>query len=135
MDDGVDDPGLDESSRTPGYHGWQRWRAHCGTTGLGHVGARELRALGVLEEVLDDPWDDEQKEMIRGICQWRTPECYLFRCLHCGKHLVWWILLEDIECLCPECISKRRGGRKYDGSFQDDCSVDDGWRTRPDWTS
>ena len=33
---------------------------------LGYVGARELRALDVLEEVLDDPmWDEEQKEMIR----------------------------------------------------------------------
>ena len=50
-------------------HGQQEyWRAHCGDycAYLGHVGATELRALGVLEEVLDDPmWDDEQKEMIR----------------------------------------------------------------------
>jgi len=57
VDDGVDDPEkLDELiHRTPGYSGWQQeyWRAHCGDycAYLGHVGARELRALGVLEEV------------------------------------------------------------------------------------
>ncbi len=61
LDNGVDDPEkLDELiHRTPGYSGWQQeyWRAHCGDycAYLGHVGARELRALGVLEEVLDDP--------------------------------------------------------------------------------
>ena len=58
MDDGVEDPTrLDELiHRTPGYCGWQQeyWRAHCGDycAYLGHVGARELRALGVLEDVL-----------------------------------------------------------------------------------
>ena len=68
VDDGVDDPEkLDELiHRTPGYSGWQQeyWRAHCGDycAYLGNVGARELRALGVLEEVLDDPmWEEEQK--------------------------------------------------------------------------
>ena len=96
VDDGVDDPArLDELiHRTPGYHGWQQeyWRAHCGDycAFLGYVGARELRALGVLEEVLDDPmWDDEQKEMIRESVNGGHLQCYLFRCLHCGKHLVW----------------------------------------------
>ena len=49
-----------------------------------------LRALGVLEEVLDDPmWDDEQKEMIRESVNGGHLQCYLFQCLHCGKHLVW----------------------------------------------
>ena len=79
VDDGVDDPEkLDELiHRTPGYSGWQQeyWRAHCGDycAYLGNVGARELRALGVLEEVLDDPmWDDEQKRNDPGICQWRA---------------------------------------------------------------
>ena len=56
VDDGVEDPArLDELiHRTPGYSGWQQeyWRAHCGDycAYLGHVGARELRALGVLED-------------------------------------------------------------------------------------
>ena len=57
---------------------------------LGHVGARELRALGVLDDVLDDPmWDDEQKEMIQESVNGGHLQCYLFQCLHCGKHLVW----------------------------------------------
>ena len=96
VDDGVDDPEkLDELiHRTPGYSGWQQeyWRAHCGDycAYLGHVGARELRALGVLEEVLDDPmWDEAQKDMIRESVNGGHLQCYLFQCLHCGKHLVW----------------------------------------------
>ena len=44
----------------------------------------------VLEEVLDDPmWDEEQKEMIRESVNGGHLQCYLFQCLHCGKHLVW----------------------------------------------
>ena len=96
VDDGVDDPEkLDELiHRTPGYSGWQQeyWRAHCGDycAYLGRVGARELRALGVLDEVLDAPmWDDEQKEMIQESVNGGHLQCYLFQCLHCGKHLVW----------------------------------------------
>ena len=96
VDDGVDDPEkLDELiHRTPGYCGWQQeyWRAHCGDycAYLGYVGARELRALGVLEGVLDDPmWDEEQKELIQESVNGGHLQCYLFQCLHCGKHLVW----------------------------------------------
>ena len=96
VDDGVDDPEkLDELiHRTPGYSGWQQeyWRAHCGDycAFLGYVGTRELRAHGVLEEVLDDPmWDEEQKEMIQESVNGGHLQCYLFQCLHCGKHLVW----------------------------------------------
>ena len=96
VDDGVEDPArLDELiHRTPGYSGWQQeyWRAHCDDycAYLGHVGARELRALGVLEDVLDDPmWDDEHKEMIQESVNGGHLQCYLFQCLHCGKHLVW----------------------------------------------
>lgn len=96
LDEGVDDPGkLDELiHRTPGYCGWQQeyWRAHCGDycAFLGYVGARELRVLGVLEDVLDDPmWDEEQKERIRESVNGGHVQCYLFQCLHCGKHLLW----------------------------------------------
>ena len=96
LDDGVDDlEKLDELiHRTPGYSGWQQeyWRAHCGDycAFLGYVGAKELRALGVLEDVLDDPmWDEEQKEMIRKSVNGGHLQCYLFQCLHCGKHLLW----------------------------------------------
>ena len=87
-------PDWTSCSRTPGYCGWQQeyWRAHCGDycAYLGRVGARELRALGVLEDVLDDPmWDDEHKEMIQESVNGGHLQCYLFQCLHCGKHLVW----------------------------------------------
>ena len=45
--------------RTPWYSGWQQeyWRSHCGDfcAFIGYVGAAELKALGVLDEVLDDP--------------------------------------------------------------------------------
>ena len=86
---------LDELiHRTPGYSGWQQeyWRAHCGDycAYLGPVGSRELRALGVMEDVLEDPmWDEEQKEMIRESVNGGHLQCYLFQCLHCGKHLLW----------------------------------------------
>ena len=57
---------------------------------LGPVGARELWALVVLEDVMDDPmWDDEQREMIQESVNGGHLQCYLFQCLHCGKHLVW----------------------------------------------
>ena len=96
VDDGVEDAEkLDELvHRTPGYCGWQQeyWRAHCGDycAYLGRVGAMELQTLDVMEEVLDDPmWDDEQKEMIENSVNGGHLQCYLFQCLHCGKHLVW----------------------------------------------
>lgn len=96
LDDGVEGADqLDELiHHTPGYCGWQQeyWRAHCGDfcAFLGYVGARELRALGVMDEVLDDPmWDDEQKEMIQNSVNGGSMQCYLFQCLHCGKHLLW----------------------------------------------
>ena len=95
-DASVEVPGkLDELIHCfPDYSGWQQeyWRAHCGDycAFLGYVGARELRALGVLDEVLDDPmWDVEQKEMIRESVNGGHLQCYLFQCLHCGKHMVW----------------------------------------------
>ena len=34
--------------------------------------------------------------------------------------------VEDIAYLCPECIANGEAARKYDGSFQDDFSLDDG---------
>lgn len=96
VDEGVNDPDklAELIYRTPGYCGWQQeyWRAHCGDycAFLGYVGARELRALGAMEEVLDDSmWDDEQKEMIQKAVNGGHMQCYLFRCLHCGKHFVW----------------------------------------------
>ena len=52
-------------------------------------------------------------------------------CDCCGKmtHIFYtnpFFSVEDIEHLCPECIASGEAARKYDGSFQDDCSLDDG---------
>ena len=101
QDDCSIEEGVNESEkidelihRTPGYSGWQQefWRSHCGDfcAYLGRVGAQELKALGVLDEVLDDPLlnfvkNEDIKTMVNG----GFMQGYLFRCLHCGKHLLW----------------------------------------------
>lgn len=96
LDEGVDDPQkLDElTHRTPGYRAWQQeyWRAHCGDfcAFLGYVGGRELRELGILEEVLENsPWSEFQKELISKMVNGGCVQGYLFQCLHCGSHLLW----------------------------------------------
>ena len=52
-------------------------------------------------------------------------------CDCCGKttHIFYtnpFFSVEDIAYLCPECIANGEAARKYDGSFQDDFSLDDG---------
>ena len=96
VDDGVEDMSkLDELiHRTPGYCGWQQeyWRAHCGDfcAYLGRVGALELKALGIMDEVLDDSlWNEEQKDLIRTSVNGGSFQCYLFQCLNCGKYMLW----------------------------------------------
>ncbi len=81
VDEGVEDMSkLDELiHRTPGYCGWQQeyWRAHCGDfcAYLGHVGALELKALGIMDEVLDDSlWNTP------GYCGWQQE----YWRAHCG---------------------------------------------------
>lgn len=97
IDEGVDDiDKLDELlHRTPGYRGWQQehWRVHCGDycAFIGYVGARDLRALGVLSQVLEDETlDDEQKKIIQVLVNGGSPQGYLFKCIHCGQHLLWY---------------------------------------------
>ena len=91
--DEVDDlDKLDELiHRTPGYCGWQQeyWRAHCGDfcAFLGYVGYRELEQMGLVDEVLED-MDDWYKEHIQDLTKDGSFQGYLFRCLHCGKHLL-----------------------------------------------
>ncbi len=34
--------------------------------------------------------------------------------------------VENISCLCPECIADGSAAEKFDGAFQDECSVEDG---------
>lgn len=99
--DEVSDPAkLDELiHRTPGYRGWQQeyWRAHCDDycAFLGYVGYRELKQMGILDEVLDDPiWDDQSwgekpEDLLKCLDNGGSMQGYLFRCLHCGRHLLW----------------------------------------------
>ena len=51
--------------------------------GFGHTMDKE-------EDFAKDPmWDDEHKDMIQESVNGGHLQCYLFQCLHCGKHLVW----------------------------------------------
>lgn len=94
--DEVNDPAkLDELiRRTPGYRGWQQeyWLAHCGDycAFLGYPDWDELEKKGLAAEV--------EKTYRRDICgidfedakeHIKSNGCYLFRCLHCGKHFVY----------------------------------------------
>ncbi len=97
IEDGVTDEGAVNEliHRTPGYCGWQQefWRAHCGEpcAFIGYVGAEELERLGVMGEVLDDPrWGERDKEIIRMLVNGGGAQGYLFKCLHCGRHLLWY---------------------------------------------
>jgi hypothetical protein len=61
-------------------------------------------------------------------------------CNCCGKetHIFYtnpFFSVEDIAYLCPECIANGEAARKYDGSFQDDFSLDDGVDDLENWTS
>jgi hypothetical protein len=99
VEEGVQDPERLEELiyRTPGYRGWQQeyWRAHCGDycAFLGYVGYRELKQMGIVEQILDDPiwaeWDAEPEELLRSLVNGGGAQGYLFQCLHCGKYLLW----------------------------------------------
>ena len=52
------------------------------------------------------------------------------KCECCGRDTEIWYespfySVDDVECLCPECIANGSAAEKYDGQFQDDCSVDE----------
>ena len=99
LEDGVKDADkIDELiHRTPGYCGWQQeyWRAHCGDfcAFIGYVGYRELKQMGIVEEVMEnsvwDEWGIEPEELLKDVVNGGSVQGYLFQCLHCGKHLLW----------------------------------------------
>lgn len=99
LEEGVDSPDkLDELiHRTPGYHGWQQeyWRTHCGDfcAFIGYVGYRELKQMGIVDDVLDDSvWDEwgaEWEDMVQYMVNGGGVQGYLFQCLHCGKYRLW----------------------------------------------
>lgn len=92
VDEVSDEAKLDELiHRTPGYCGWQQeyWRAHCDDfcAFIGYVGYRELKQMGIVEEVLENSeWELSDIEyMTNG----GSLQGYLFQCIHCGKYLIW----------------------------------------------
>ena len=87
--------------RTPGYCGWQQeyWVAHCDDfcAFIGYVGAKELEEMGILEEVIKNgnpqqecDWDEQEIELIKTMVDGVSMQGYLFRCLHCGKHFLYY---------------------------------------------
>lgn len=80
--------------RTPGYCGWQQecWLAHCDDycAFLGYYTWSALEKLGIDKEIEETYREDicrldfdEAKEYIE------QNEGYLFKCLHCGKHFIY----------------------------------------------
>ena len=85
------------TERTPGYHGWQQeyWLAHCDDfcAFIGYVGWAEIEQMGIAEEIERNydpelcgfPLSDIKEYMTNG----GGLQGYLFRCLHCGAHLLY----------------------------------------------
>ena len=80
--------------QTPGYFSWQGeyWLSCCQDycAYLGTVGTRELKAMGIAEQVLADyeesgGYQDIEEYLVKdgSLCG------YLFRCLHCQKYQIW----------------------------------------------
>ncbi|MDE6030311.1 MAG: CbrC family protein [Oscillospiraceae bacterium] len=95
VDEVSDESKLDELvHRTPGYCGWQQeyWLACCDDycAFLGYYTWEVLEALGITEEL-----ENTYREDICGIDfedakeHLTNNEGYLFRCLHCGKHYIY----------------------------------------------
>ena len=89
---------LDELlHRTPGYIGWQQeyWCAHCDDfcAFIGYVGWDDLIRSGIDKEI-EETYDQDicgfdltdVKEYMQND---GSMQGYLFRCLHCGKHLLY----------------------------------------------
>lgn len=93
--DEVSDPAKLEElvSRTPGYCGWQQeyWRAHCDDycAFVGYVGYKDLVSMGILEEIQEDKGLDSWVLENLTALDSGSVQGYLFRCLHCGRHLLW----------------------------------------------
>lgn len=80
--------------RTPGYISWQGeyWLSCCGEycAYLGTVGTRELKELGIADQVLSEYESRNEFEDVELYLEKDGSLCgYLFQCLHCGKHHLW----------------------------------------------
>lgn len=80
--------------QTPGYSSWQgeNWLSCCQDycAYLGTVGTKELKEMGIAEQVLADyeergEYQDIEEYLVKdgSLCG------YLFRCLHCQKYQIW----------------------------------------------
>ena len=80
--------------QTPGYSSWQGeyWLSCCQDycAYLGTVGTRELKDMGIAEQVLADYEAREEYKDVEDYLVKDGPICgYLFRCLHCQKYQIW----------------------------------------------
>ena len=80
--------------QTPGYSSWQGeyWLSCCQDycAYLGTVGTRELKAMGIAEQVLADYEAREEYQDLEEYLVKDGSLCgYLFRCLHCQKYQIW----------------------------------------------
>ena len=80
--------------RTPGYMSWQgeHWLSCCDDycAYMGTVGTRELKAMDIADEVIEEYVKRGAFEDIGEYLVKDGPMCgYLFKCLHCGKYHLW----------------------------------------------
>ena len=80
--------------RTPGYMSWQGeyWLSCCDDycAYMGTVGTRELKAMDIADEVIEEYVQRGAFEDIGEYLVKDGPMCgYLFKCLHCGKYHLW----------------------------------------------
>jgi len=81
--------------RTPGFHAWQEghWLYHCGDAAafLGLAGFAELAPYPDAVACRRYGWAEERVgDFLARLDKRGEPTAYLFRCLHCGRHLAYW---------------------------------------------
>jgi uncharacterized protein len=82
--------------RTPGFSGWQQehWLCCCGDAAafVGRAGHAELDrqwpdAIPSIRQDCGMEDDEEWEDFFSALDKDGSPTAYVFRCLHCGKHL------------------------------------------------
>lgn len=80
--------------RTPGFSGWQqeRWLACCRDAAafVGRAGHAQLQALfpDAIESIrVESEMGENWPKFFEALSGEDSPTAYIFRCLHCGKHL------------------------------------------------
>lgn len=82
--------------RTPGFSGWQQehWVACCGDAAafVGRAGFKELEqhwpdAIASIQKDCGMIEGADWQNYLRALNKDGSPTAYVFRCLHCGKHL------------------------------------------------